>query len=102
MTELQERLAELQGQYSDLAQSFESLRLECSTVKQELGTLRRGNIKHESVSPPTTSYYSGPKEWEESLVETSNSLLFDVSTFFYNQEEERRPEESYGLSPLLR
>jgi hypothetical protein len=102
MTELKERLAELQGQYSELAQLYESLQLECSTVKQELGTLRRGNIEHESVSPPIRSYYSGPEELEESLVETSNQLLFDVSTFLYNQEEEGRPEETNGLSPLLR
>jgi hypothetical protein len=51
---------------------------------------------HERVSVPTRSYYSGPKEWEESFVEISNPLLFDVSKIFYNQEEGGRPEETMG------
>jgi AP-1-like factor len=99
MEELEQRYTELRGKYDDLTKSYGSLQLEYSTLKQELEIQRRGTIMHERVSVPTRSYYSGPKEWEESFVETSNPFLFDVfdvSPFFYNQEEEGRPEETMG------
>jgi AP-1-like factor len=63
MKEIEEKLAELQGQHSDLTRSYEALQVEYASVKQELDQLRR---KHESHSPEGSSYAaSSIREWEE-------------------------------------
>jgi hypothetical protein len=83
MRELEERLAELEGGYRDLAQSYESLQLAYSNAKQELEILRRGDIKPE-ISSATNSYHSVSNGWEEFHMETLNLLPFNVSAFCYD------------------
>jgi AP-1-like transcription factor len=90
MRELEERLTQLQGQYDDLTQSYESLQLEYSTVRQELEALQRGSSTHETSSPAERIYHHDLVDWGETLVETSNPVLFKVSAFDYSQEEEYR------------
>lgn len=71
-------------------------------MKEELDNLRRDNNKHESVCPATRSYDCCPRKWKESRVETSDPLLFDVSTFYYDQEEEEgRRDKCTGLGGWL-
>jgi hypothetical protein len=59
-----------------------------ASVKQELETLRRDDIKHEEVSPATRSYHPGSSDWEDFHMETLSLLPFNVSAFCYDQQEE--------------
>jgi AP-1-like factor len=68
MSDLEARLAELEVQHNDLAQSYESLQLEYDTVKQELETLQGRYSKQESLSPGPGSYDLGSREWKEPWV----------------------------------
>jgi AP-1-like factor len=68
MSDLEARLAKLKVQHNDLAQSYECLQLEYSTVKEELETLRGSYSKQESLSPDPGSYDLGSREWEETWV----------------------------------
>lgn len=85
MKEIEEKLTDLQGQHSELTRSHETLQAEYTAVKEELDALR---TKHESASPESSYAAGGIGEWEESQVETSDPLLFDVSTFWYDHEED--------------
>lgn len=85
MKEIEEKLTDLQGQHSNLARSYQTLQVEYAAVKAELDTLR---MKHESASPESSYGVSGTGEWQECRVETSDPLLFDVSAFCYDHEED--------------
>lgn len=84
MRELEQRLSELEGRHSDLSRSYESLQLEYSNVKQELDTLRKNNTKSEGSS----SRDFQAREWGHSKPEILDPLLFDVSAFCFDQEDD--------------
>ncbi|KIN05506.1 hypothetical protein OIDMADRAFT_112975 [Oidiodendron maius Zn] len=94
MKEIEEKLDELQGQHSDLTRSYEALQVEYASVKQELDQLRR---KNESHSPEDSSYAaSSIREWEECQTEPTDPLLFDVSAFCYEPEDEAEQKGERG------
>ena len=78
MREIEEKLTELQGQYHTLSQSYDTLQLEYSAVKEELGCLRR---QHESDSPIRGDFSSCLREWHEAAGENPDPLMFDASVF---------------------
>jgi hypothetical protein len=75
-------LTGLQGQHSALAQLYESLQLAYSSVKEELETIQRRNSNQEDEPPGMRSHHISAKEWEESHMEMSNPLLFNVSLLY--------------------
>lgn len=78
MKELEEKLTQLEQRHQDLSQSYESLQLEHSIVKQELETLQRSNSNHESTSLATTAY-----RWVgECQIETSDLYLIGSEEFY--------------------
>jgi hypothetical protein len=81
MKEIEEKLTELQGQHSDLTRSYEVLQVEYASVRQELEALRR---RHEGASSPRP----GMRDWNECRTEPSDPLLFDVSAFCCEPDEE--------------
>ncbi|ESZ91113.1 hypothetical protein SBOR_8513 [Sclerotinia borealis F-4128] len=99
MRELEQRLDELEGRHDNLSRSYESLQVEYSGVKQELDRLRKEKSNPErSVSASASASGSGSgspkafepcdvKGWDGSRVEGLDPLLFDVSAFCYDQEE---------------
>ncbi|TGO60618.1 hypothetical protein BCON_0034g00540 [Botryotinia convoluta] len=89
MRELEQRLEELEGRHSELSRSYESLQVEYSGVKSELDRMRKGKTDPErSVSGlPKDFEQSNLRGWDESKMESMDPLLFDVSTFCYDQEE---------------
>lgn len=97
MKEIEEKLEVLQGQHSDLTQSYETLQVEYAGVKQELDSMKRRSLVGSSGSPTTTTTMtppgSGPgevvvDEWGECGEEThADGLLFDVSAFCYEHAE---------------
>jgi AP-1-like factor len=93
MKEIEEKLAELQGQHSDLTRSYEALQVEYASVKQELDLLRR---RHESHSPEGSYVASSIREWEECRTEPTDPLLFDVSAFCYEPEDEGEQKGERG------
>lgn len=82
MREIEEKLNELQGRHSDLAQSYESLQLEYSTVQRELQILRN---KHERPAEQR-DYASETRAWDGIRAGPSDPLMFDVSGYCYTQE----------------
>lgn len=83
MRELEQRLSELEGRHSDLSRSYESLQLEYTNVKQELDKLRKDNAGGEGSSSRNIQ----TREWEQSKPEILDPLLFDVSAFCFDQED---------------
>jgi AP-1-like factor len=86
MRETEEKLTELQGQYHALTQSYQTLQHEYSAVKEELENLRSQN---ERGSPIRRNLPSCLREWDESVVEGADPLMFDTSVFRYNVEGDR-------------
>jgi AP-1-like factor len=84
---LEEKLTGLQGQHSALTQLYESLQLAHSSVKEELQTLRRRNSKQEDESAATRRHHTSAREWKESDMEISNPLMYNISSFCYDQDE---------------
>jgi AP-1-like factor len=82
MRELEQKLSELEGRHNDLSRSYESLQLEYTSVKQELDKLRKNNTRSEGSSRNFES-----REWEQSKPEILDPLLFDVSAFCFDQED---------------
>lgn len=70
---------ELQGQYSELTQSYEALRIDFVNLKQELDALRR---KHVSASPKPSRTFFGMKEWESCQTDTCDPSSLEISSFF--------------------
>jgi hypothetical protein len=61
---MEDKLNDVQGLYSDLAQSYKNLQLEYSAVKLELETFRRESQK-QGNKPPTPRYNPlGIAEWD--------------------------------------
>lgn len=89
MRELEQRLNELEGRHSDLSRSYESLQLEYTSVKQELDRMRKDNARLEGSS--SRNYQS--REWEESKPEILDPLLFDVSAFCFDQDDNSTGKE---------
>jgi predicted nuclease with TOPRIM domain len=87
MRDTEEKLTELQKQYHALTQSYETLQLEYSAVKEELESLRSQN---ESGSDTRRNLPSGLREWDESVVESADPLMFDTSVLCYNVEWDRK------------
>jgi len=93
MRELEQRLGELEGRHNDLTRSYESLQVEYSSVKQELDRLRKDSKRPEKFEDSSKSYHSGDGdsgsgEWEASKEEVMDPLLFDVSAFCYDPEDD--------------
>lgn len=76
-------MADLQGRYNELVQSYETLQLEYSVVRQEMETLQS---KYEKVSH--TSSYSSIKKWDAPRTDLLNSVPFDFSAHSYELEVE--------------
>jgi hypothetical protein len=74
-------VTELEGHLRSLTQSYKSLQLEYSTVKQELETLRQGHCKHGGTSPVTRSDMG---QWEEFCVGSYDLANLDVLTPCYD------------------
>lgn len=86
MQEIEEKLTDLQGRHGELTQSYETLQLEYSTVKQEMEMLRR---KYENVSPASSYSIPGINEQDTTRAETFGPPPFDFSVFPYEPKEER-------------
>lgn len=91
MRELEQRLAELDTRHTDLSRSYESLQNEYTSVKQELDKLRKENARLENLSGSSKHYSS--KDWEQSKGEILDPLLFDVSAFCFDQDENHSRRE---------
>lgn len=77
--DLEEQLTQLEQKHKDLNLAYESLRLEHSTVKQELEKLQRINSDQGNKFDRMTSY-----SWaRESPVENSNQLIVDLADIYY-------------------
>jgi len=98
MRDLEQRLGELEGRHTDLSRSYESLQVEYSSVKSELERLRKENARVQGSSTTTTARYqsnqgNGHRDWDESKVEILDPLLFDVSAFCFDQEDDHHRKE---------
>ena len=82
MKETEEKLKDLQERYNELMQSYERVQLECLAMKQEMEKLRG---KSEDMYP-FPIYFADIKGWPRS--DHSDPLLFDISTFCYEPEED--------------
>lgn len=91
MRELEQRLAELESRHNDLTRSYESLQVEYSSVKQELDKLWKDKRleKFEDSSKSNHSCDGDSSEWDASRDEAMDPLLFDVSAFCYDQEDDK-------------
>jgi len=94
MRELEQRLGEVEGRHTDLSRCYETLQVEYSSVKSELDRLRKENARLQGTHPAsniTREYHSshghGQREWDESKVGILDPLLFDMSTFCFDQED---------------
>jgi len=87
MRDLEQRLGELEGRHSELSRSYESLQSEYTSVKAELDSLRKDGSKNDSSSHHSRNYAS--KGWEESKGEILDPLLFDVSAFCFDQDDDQ-------------
>jgi len=90
MRELEQRLSELEGRHTDLTRSYESLQVEYSSVKQELDKLRKDKDGLETSPLSSKSYQPNTQIWDPSKEEIMDPLLFDVSAFCYDQEDDDR------------
>ncbi|RDW82015.1 hypothetical protein BP6252_03127 [Coleophoma cylindrospora] len=88
MRELEQKLGELEGRHNDLTRSYESLQVEYSSVKAELDRLRKDSSKTDSSSPQSYIPTSDPT-WDHSKDESLDPLLFDVSAFCYDHEDDQ-------------
>jgi AP-1-like transcription factor len=89
MKEIEEKLTDLQGRHGELTQSYETLQLEYSIVKQEMEMLRR---KYENLPPASSYSFPGINEWDATRAETFGPSAFDFSVFSYEPKEEREQE----------
>jgi len=83
MRELEQRLGELEGRHNDLTRSYESLQQEYMTVKGELDRLRNESKEQDTVersATPSAQTYQPSHSFND-------PLLFDVSAFCFDQEE---------------
>lgn len=87
MRELEQRLGEPEGRHSELSRSYDTLQVEYANVKQELETLRKESSHAGGLSHNLRSYPS--KGWEESKGEILDPLLFDVSAFCFDQDDDQ-------------
>jgi AP-1-like factor len=85
MKEINEKLAELQGEHSDLTRSYETLQAEYAMVKQELEALRR---TYESVSPEFSSHVASELGTWQCWGAPSDPFLFEISAFCSEDEHE--------------
>lgn len=81
MRETEDMLIELQGQYRGLTQSYETLQHEYSALKEELESLRSQNESGSLIRRGLPSYL---REWDESVVESADPLVFDAFAFRYD------------------
>ncbi|KAL3422491.1 bZIP transcription factor [Phlyctema vagabunda] len=86
MRELELKLNELQGRHDDLTRSYESLQSEYSNVKTELDRLRKDNTHEEPSSSQEESQIDNV--WDSSRDEMLDPMLFDVSAFCYDQDDD--------------
>ena len=87
MRETKERLIELEGQYHALIQSYATLKLEHSAVKEELKKLQS---KNESGSPSRKTFLSWLREWDEFVGESTDPWMFDAPVFGYDAEGDQK------------
>jgi len=83
MRELEQRLGELEGRHSDLTRSYESLQQEYMTIKGELERLRNESKEQDTIersATPSAQNYQSSHSFND-------PLLFDVSAFCFDQEE---------------
>jgi predicted nuclease with TOPRIM domain len=84
MKETEEKLIELQGQHHALIESYETLQLEYSAVKEELERLQSQH------SPIRINFLSCLKEWDEFEDDSVDPLMFNASVFCSNNAERDR------------
>jgi AP-1-like factor len=84
MREMEEKLTDLQGQHSELTQSYEALQRKHSEVKKEVERLQR---KYEIMSPLSREHSCCMNSRDAQRAEPSNPLLFDVPVVYYRPEE---------------
>lgn len=86
MKEIEERFMELQGLHSDLSRSYQALQVEYASAKQELNLRRR--LQENRPAARGSYVASSIIEVEKRRTEDSDPLLFDVSVFCYEMEDE--------------
>lgn len=87
MRELEQKLGELEGRHTDLTRSYESLQVEYSSIKAELDRLRKDSSKTDDTSRQSFMP-SSDTTWDHSKDGGLDPLLFDVSAFCYDHEDD--------------
>jgi AP-1-like factor len=99
MKEIGEQLADLQERHNELTQSYDTLQLEYSAIKEEMETFRR---KYESSSI-SRSYLPVITGWNTQQAELGEQLPFDSSVLLHGPKPGGSQEESgaYDLDSII-